>query len=666
MVRQDSESFDYQVEALKELKELGVEDIQGHSVVALIRGAKARREALKQLDEASGLFEIALTSDDELEIARAHELAEGAQVSLEHISYPAGEDFEHLWSGLRIDIARAEGLLHAMGVWWWQRFARQVDRFYTNLHAPEGGQSLAALEEARRVLAQWPEKLGLGWKDAKETLKEMEKRLRSAHEERLDALVQEAALWIGRAKAAVGDGDEASSDGQGPPRGDRRSEPFVALHCLSQAESPLRRAERLLDTARQEEEVDVGGAEKAPGEPPATSGAEIGGEDSHPEEQSSAEPAETTTLEAQIAQLRAEKEALEKECLQHEAGKWLVKEKEEQVGDLDKKLSLQLSGRGTGWKELLKEQSPEGRDFRRDLDKLAGYLQQIPSDSLSSEVRDALDRRLEGRYRSRLLYARVAARRQPGAQDVPASFAYGAYSQLQLAATSDPDHQEVRELLQRVGAQWGKLDDRAKVALREAEDRLDRVEKSLAGLDQHSRPEGSDGSTGDPFVLLDSVQSAMAEVEDEAMAEYNQYIGYVQQMLHGQEEQPPDWSRTVDDLETMASQLDGRAGLVSEFVQETINTLSTWQSPGDDLMPALHRTRRILAASGIPGGVRRSAACALRHALKEALPPPKERLRMVPEQSREILKLWKELQEACEGSAGSPTSVAGTGGGKYG
>jgi hypothetical protein len=190
---QDKVTPSSEVEALQELQKLGLETIDGHSIVDLLTVARSRQQARETLAEAQEAFQAGLAQNDEASMQRAYEQAQTARKSLEAITYPEDAAFAARRTALERDRAAARALLAAIDTWWWQRFAQAIADVYADLKTPDKlSQSLA---EAETILSRWQEIEGSHKQNAQKRLEEAQNEAAGVAARQFRALLDEAKAW---------------------------------------------------------------------------------------------------------------------------------------------------------------------------------------------------------------------------------------------------------------------------------------------------------------------------------------------------------------------------------------------------------------------------------------------------------------------------------------
>jgi len=620
-----------EVEVLQELQERGLHEIEGVPIEDLLSLATSRERALEILNEASEAYREGLQSEDKAE-AKMQEASQKALTALEQLQkiedkYPAFPIFSSRRQALSTDVARAEGLLEAIDTWWWQRFSQQVATFYMAVHGPGGiGKARSALNEAERILEQWPILWGRSRQRSQQTLEEMKEHLRTAQEDHTRVWVDRAESWIQWAREAIeGTSVKVNSAGSGQIDAPDR-DPFVALQCLAWAEALLKQLD------------DVVGA--------------------------------SDELRERMEELRYNADDIKQKCL-HEAPKIMAAQRRFRVmRSLVVSLSSRIMGKNSNIDGLLSNmQDNEAQRFRHQLDELIASLYDDPSywdivqhwDQEPKNLIDAIYKRQDQWYHGTLLYLTARELWERG-QEKRRSYIYRIYRYLSEAKELYPDPKAIEVILRDVEAEWFKLDKDVKSSLYEARCTIDEVDNILENIAvlQHDPAGAVRIDLQNVKEQLDFAESILKKTE----ASGKEALKTIQSQV----DTCPEWEEQWQELRKRIDTANWRLKKFQDLVKFVDGLIECWNKLDGDIGYSILATRAIVQSDALPKGIRKAIARELLQVLRETLRCLRRQNVSRDQQIELTLLLWLLMWESGEASytiSHSSTLYAGGEHGRY-
>lgn len=578
-----------ELQALLELQELGLIEIEGEPIANLISLARSRAQALDRLAEARKCFAEGMDGNETL-VQQAVQDAQAALRALEEIRYPEGETFSARRVALAGDLAQVRALLAALDTWWWQRFAQALAEVYALFKTPQQAQQ--SLTRAKTLLARWPDfenSIKLKAQGALETAqREMEEGL---VERQFRALLDEAEAWVALANAST---DEAAVG--------QTEDGTLALEYIMRAEAALKAAERLWDR------------------------------DLRAQRRNLLSPSLNNTR-SNIAQARNRclstfPQAVLKrrrDVLASEISRWL----EDYTG------AVQAVGTEDGDRRYLFISSDEqARHLRRRLDELIELIRLDPTYVVPDDaMRDLVRQREEHRRRSAELvgeaqrvwkWANTAshdAETRPNAE----LFVYRVWRLLEEAKKLDPDLEtndgEIKQLFSSVRQEWSQLQQ-------QINDLFNKIEGAQRQLNQKfSELEN---------INITDLKNSLKTIEED--------LNKLKRRLSRHLETPLNWHETINILEQQHHEQKARADGIADTLQRVQGLVEAWKTP-HNLPRLIEETQALCCSDMLPAWIRRAAVTAVREAVRQALPEIRRRRPPLPRQI-ELTWLIGELGEA--------------------
>ncbi|MEM4188708.1 MAG: hypothetical protein QXN56_06120, partial [Candidatus Hadarchaeum sp.] len=562
-----------ELQALLELQELGLIEIEGEPIANLISLARSRAQALDRLAEARKCFAEGMDGNETL-VQQAVQDAQAALRALEEIRYPEGETFSARRVALAGDLAQVRALLAALDTWWWQRFAQALAEVYALFKTPQQAQQ--SLTRAKTLLARWPDfenSIKLKAQGALETAqREMEEGL---VERQFRALLDEAEAWVALANAST---DEAAVG--------QAEDGTLALEYIMRAEAALKAAERLWDR------------------------------DLRAQRRNLLSPSLNNTR-SNIAQARNRclstfPQAVLKrrrDVLASEISRWL----EDYTG------AVQAVGTEDGDRRYLFISSDEqARHLRRRLDDLIELIRLDPDYMPDEAIRDLIRRREENRRRSAELvgeaqrvwkWANTAshdAETRPNAE----LFVYRVWRLLEEAKKLDPDLEtndgEIKQLFSSVRQEWSQLQQ-------QINDLFNKIEGAQRQLNQKfSELEN---------INITDLKNSLKTIEED--------LNKLKRRLSRHLETPLNWHETINILEQQHHEQKARADGIADTLQRVQGLVEAWKTP-HNLPRLIEETQALCCSDMLPAWIRRAAVTAVREAVRQALPEIRRRRPPLP------------------------------------
>jgi len=617
---QDKITLSSEVEALQELQELGLETIDGQSIVELLSVARRRQQARETLAEAQEAFQAGLAQNDETSMQTAYEQAQTARKSLEAITYPEDAAFAARRAALEGDRAAARALLAAIDTWWWQRFAQAIADVYASLKTPDKlSQSLA---KAETILSRWPEIEGSHKQNAQKRLEEAQNEAAGVAARQFQALLDEAKAWRELA------GQTADQDS--------------ALQHLVHAEASLDAAGRVLDEVK-------GGTRNLL-------------KNALSEEQTELQKLRETIIrkfhEAVIARRRATIAAQ----LEHWQAEYRRIAGEDDGTAKDQK-----------WRYLFEDSSEEARALRRRLDEWITLVRLDPDYVLEDELREVIRRR-EGnlRHSAELLAEarRLAQEAFPAdtanAQAKAEPYLYAMWCDCTEAERLDPDlairDPEIGPLLAKVEREWNGLQNSIVQEIGAIHQQLEKTRTALDALEGIASPvpagaaygegrpaPGTAGMSGTPATPAGAGADALARIMDKlagverSLQETEPKLKALEERLSAHLKKPSEWDVALAELRRNWQQQNERLEQLRTGCQAVIDLTNAWRTPYD-LIRLVERTQALFRQDKLPQPIRQAALERVYRAVREALPAIRKQKPSVPRQIELTLLLRELLQ----------------------
>jgi hypothetical protein len=622
---QDKVTPSSEVEALRELQELGLERIDGHSIVDLLTVARRRQQARETLAEAQEAFQAGLAQNDETSMRTAYEQAQTARKSLEAITYPEDAAFAARRAALERDRAAARALLAAIDTWWWQRFAQAIADVYANLKTPDRlSQSLA---EAETILSRWPEIEGSHKQNAQKRLEEAQNEAAGVAARQFRALLDEAKAWRELA------GQTADQDS--------------ALQHLVHAEASLDAAGRVLDEVK-------GGTRNLL-------------KNALSEEQTELQKLRETIIrkfhEAVIARRRA--------TIAAQLEQWQA-EYRRIAGEDDG------TAKDQKWRYLFENPSEEARALRRRLDEWITLVRLDPDYVLEDELCEVIRRREGNLRRSAELLAEVrrlaqeafpAGSEPPGAANAQAKaepYLYAMWCACTEAERLDPDlttgDDKVSQLIEKVEGEWNRLQTSIAEKIGAIRQQLDNTRTAPDALEGIASPvpagaaygegrpaPGTAGMSGTPTTpagagsdALDRIMNGLESVH-QSLQDSEQKLKGLEERLSAHLKKPSEWDVALAELRRNWQQQNERLEQLRTGCQAVIDLANAWRTPYD-LIRLVERTQALFRQDKLPQPIRQAALERVYRAVREALPAIRKQKPSVPRQIELTLLLRELLQ----------------------
>jgi hypothetical protein len=593
-----------EVQALRELQKQGLREIEGQPVQDLLNLAQRRQQSLEDFRAATKAFQEGLQAGDETKMTEAYHKALVAITGLEGLAYPAVPFLAARREARDADVARVKVLLETIDAWWWRRVLEKVAEFYGGAYSPAGWQQAPAiLNEAKRILAQWPGGDGPAKREAQHAVDEMEAQLTKRDKGQAERLLAEAKGWVDSARAimevpAGSNASEPTATAQPP-----QHNPFVAVQCLVQAEALLSQLER-------ESGVDF------PGPHVACLDGEQQPEGARP-------PRRNSDLTRQVSELRGRIDELRRQWLHETASDWLVEERRSQVEtDLQKPLRERLRQAGDNGAPLMVSQgNQQAEEFRSQLDKLIMYLRLDPGyfQRLDPALHQVVAERVDNRYQSLVSYSE-ARRLWDLGPEKRRPYLYTMHKKSTEALSRMPDDEKIQRLAADIEPEWKELSGQMEKDMETARGDLSEIERDLDELTGADKREGtSRGNLPKQPLSLGEIETRIRSIRDK-LARVEQILGTVQQTLESQFERPPEWGREVTRLDEDFTQSKKRLEQLGSIVESTKWLVTCWNHPEGDWRSCISETKRLIQLATPPGCVKRAAAHELLQALRGALP----------------------------------------------
>lgn len=595
-----------ELQALLELQELGLIEIEGEPIANLISLARSRAQALDRLAEARKCFAEGMDGNETL-VQQAVQDAQAALRALEEIRYPEGETFSARRVALAGDLAQVRALLAALDTWWWQRFAQALAEVYALFKTPQQAQQ--SLIRAETLLDRWPDFENSIKSKAQEALKTAQREMEEGLVERqFRALLDEAEAWIALAKNAATDSAAAG----------QAEDETLALEYVIRAEAAFKAAERLWDR------------------------------DLRAQRRNLLSPSLNNTR-SNIAQARNRclstfPQAVLKrrrDVLASEISRWL----EDYTG------AVQAVGTEDGDRRYLFISSDEqARHLRQRLDELIELIRLDPDYMPAEAIRDLIRQREEHRRRSAELvgeaqrvwkWANTAshdAETRPNAEP----FVYRVWCLLEAAKKLDSDldanSSEINQLSSSVRQEWNQLQQ-------QINDLFNKIEEDQRQLnqkfDQFENQEFSELGN----INITNLKNSLKTIEED--------LNKLRHRLSRHLETPPNWHERINALEQRYHEQKARADGIAGVLRRVQELVERWKTPHD--LPRLIEETQALCCSGtLPGWVWQAAVTAVREAVRQALPEIRRRRPPLPRQI-ELTWLIGELGKAAA-RPGNPRS----------
>lgn len=617
---QDKVSLSSEVEALQELQKLGLETIDGQSIVKLLSLAQSRQQAREMLAAAQDAFRTGLAQNDETSMQRAYEQAQAARKSLEAIAYPEDAAFAARRTALEEDRVAARALLAAIDTWWWQRFAQAIADVYANLKTPD--RISQSLVEAARILSQWPEIERSYKQSAEKRWQEAQDEAAGVAARQFRALLDEAKTW----RELAGQTEDQDS----------------ALQHLVHAEASLDAAGRVL------QEV-MGGTKNLLRNDLNEEQTELQKlrETIVPKLHEAIVKQRQTTITARLQEWKAD--------YQRFAG-------EDDGTAKDQK-----------WRYLFENPSEEARALRQRLDEWI-TLMRLDSDYVlkDAELREVIRRREGNLRRSAELLAEVRrlaqeafpAETEPQTKAEP--YLYAMWLACAEAKRLDPDlatrDPEIGRLLAKVEEEWNQLQTSIAKKISAIHRQLEETQSDLNALEGISSPVpggavyGGDRpapeTAGMPYMPVTPAgagSDALGRIMNELESVRHRLQNLEQKELKGLEEKlsshlkkPPEWDKKLAELRRNWQQQNERLEQLRKGCQVVTRLADDWRTPYD-LIHLVARTQALFRQDKLPQPIRQAALEHVYRAVREALPGIRNEQRPSVPRQIELTLLLREL-----------------------
>lgn len=585
-----------ELEALRELEELKVQEVDGEPLTALLALAQSRAKALALLHNAHEVFKEGLEKSSYEKMEEAFSQAGGALKSLQQISYPDTPLFASRRAALTDDIARGRALLAAIDTWWWQRFAQAIAEVYANLKTPD--QARNSLQKAKGIWERWPDSTGASGKQgAKTTLDTARSEVANLAVRQFSALLDETQKWIALAEETL------PKDGE------------AALQCLVHAEATYAAAERSWDGIETSQknlfEKALEGLTRSLGE---------------------TRQKITRGLSETIAKRRDEESKKRFE-------KWME----------DYRWEAEAAGQaGSARAWLLSAEGDPAKGLRQRLDDLIFLLEPTPDllFELADDLQDAIRERKTNVRRSADLLSQVQWAAESSRQALgytgwtDDSTVYYRWRRIREAHNLDPDNEKIAGLLYFTEQAWKGLEEKVGKRFGHVAEALEQIGQQIAEIGAGKEAESAPAGVGDLAVIekqLEETSSNMAE----AKKQLDELKGDLQRHL----EFPPAWQQELSRLEAGWEQQNSRLNELKHKTQVVQKLIEDWRAP-HDLEDLLARTQGVCESNDLPPRVRQAGLGGLLEAVRSALPGIRNRRPQKASQVKLTWLLWQLRFEA--------------------
>lgn len=575
-----------ELQALLELQELGLIEIEGEPIANLISLARSRAQALDRLAEARKCFAEGMDGNETL-VQQAVQDAQAALRALEEIRYPEGETFSARRVALAGDLAQVRALLAALDTWWWQRFAQALAEVYALFKTPQQAQQ--SLIRAETLLDRWPDFENSIKSKAQEALKTAQREMEEGLVERqFRALLDEAEAWIALAKNAATDSAAAG----------QAEDETLALEYVIRAEAACRAAERLKERMK-------GGAKGR----------------------------STTALNDFTPNLVSAKQTALEKFLPSvlERRRRLIAE---QIEKWQQEYAQAVGTEKQAWDHLFTATDEQARCLRRRLDELIELIRLDPTYVVPDDaMRDLIRQREEHRRRSAELvgeaqrvwkWANTAshdAETRPNAE----LFVYRVWRLLEEAKKLDPDLEtndgEIKQLFSSVRQEWSQLQQQINDLFNKIEDAQRQLNQKFSELEN---------------INITDLKNSLKTIEED--------LNKLKRRLSRHLETPLNWHETINILEQQHHEQKARADGIADTLQRVQGLVEAWKTP-HNLPRLIEETQALCCSDMLPAWIRRAAVTAVREAVRQALPEIRRRRPPLPRQI-ELTWLIGELGEA--------------------
>lgn len=629
------EAFPSELEALQKLQRLGLTEVEGQPLEALLSLAQSRALALGRLAEARKNFADGMDKSDEMLIKNAYENAQAALGMLQEIQYPEGETFAARRSTLAGDLAQIRALLAALDTWWWRRFAQALAEVYAHLKTPE--QANASLRRAETLLERWPDIPNSAKAEAPKALETARQEVEGLIERQFGALLDEAQAWIKLVNSTTGSAAGEQTDG------------VLALEYVMRAEAACKAAERLKDEMK--------GAAKG---------------------------RSTTALNDFTLNLeRARQIALQKfpSTILERRRKRIA----EQIEAWQREYTQAAKTEKEAWDYLFTATDGRAHDLRRRLDELIEIIRLDPDYALDDPIHDLIRRREQNRRRSAELVGEIrrlseyvfpapfgptgASGNQPEAE----RYLYTMWCICEEARKLDPDldtnDNEIGQLFTTVEERWRQMQNDVERQIEAIETQLGETQNLLGSLsgrreassplmagamghdkqtipDVAGKPDMGPASVGTQLDALAKVRARLDEVHRVLQA-LKSNIEKLEWRLSSHLKVQPKWDQVLAELRRSWQAQSEQWQKLDAICRDAEDLVEGWRTPYD-LVRLIARTQS-LCRSEMPSPPLRAAVLeSLYHAVRATLPTIRQRPLPVARQIELTLLLLQLLQSKRE------------------
>lgn len=576
-----------ELEALRELEELKVQEVDGEPLTALLALAQSREKALASLHSAHEVFREGLDKSSYEKMEEAFSQADGALKTLQQISYPDTPLFAARRAALAADIARGRALLAAIDTWWWQCFAQAIAEVYANLKTLD--QARNSLQKAEEIWKRWPDStVESGKPGAKTTLDTARSEVDNLAVRQFGALFDETEKWIALAEEIL------PKDGE------------AALQCLVHAEATYAAAERSWDGIETSQknlfEKDPEGLTR------------------------SLDETKQKITKGLFETMAKRRNAESKKRFE----KWMEDYRRE---------AKAAEQAGSDWAWLLSAEGDPAKGLRQRLNDLIFLLEPNPDllFELADDLQDVIRERKTNVQRSADLLSQVQWATEPSRQALgyngrtDHSTVYYRWRRLREAHSLDPDNEKIADLLREAKRAWEGLKGEVGKRFRDIAGALEQIRQQIAEIEAGKKVESAPADVDDLAAIekrLEETSSNMAK----AKKQLDELKGDLQRHL----EFPPEWQEQLSRLEAGWKQQNSRLNDLKHKTQVVQKLIEDWRAP-HDLEDLIARTQGVCESNDLPPKVRQAGLGGLLEAVRSALPGIRNRR---PQKAGQVKLTW--------------------------